>query len=483
MPSASSRIVVIGGGAAGFMAAISAKAHQPGAEVLLLEKSDKWLAKVRISGGGRCNVTHHCAEPRKLARHFPRGEVFLRKVFAAWGQPQAVDWFAAQGVPLKVEKDGRMFPVTDDSATVIDALVSAARRAGVVTKLHCPVTRLLRADDRWVLTTPEGALEADRVVVATGGSPKDEGLAWLAELGHEVVAAVPSLFTFNLPDDPIRELMGVVAPNVRLRIAGTKLESTGPLLITHWGLSGPAVLRLSAFGARVLHDMKYEYTVLIDWLGAMGEVQARERLSSEASAHPNRQVANAEGFGLPARLWAYLIARAGLPAAKPLGGLGKKWTDRLLDVLTNDRYDARGKTTFKEEFVTAGGIALQQIYPLTMESHVAPGLHFAGEVLDIDGITGGFNFQAAWSTGWLAGKGAGQLAMAESLKSPDERRPGQLISRSNRLRSAHASHRTFTHRPHGLYRPSTRSRTEPLPARRPRAPLRRPEPQRVFHRL
>lgn len=400
------RIVVIGGGAAGFMAAISAKAHRPDAEVLLLEKSSKWLAKVRISGGGRCNVTHHCAEPRKLARHYPRGEAFLRKVFQVWGQPEAVQWFTGHGVGLKVEMDGRMFPVTDNSATVIEALLSAARDAGVIMKLHTPVTRLEANAGRWMLETPDGSVVADRVVVATGGSPKDEGLAWLAALGHEVVPAVPSLFTFNLPDDPIRDLMGVVAPNVRLRIAGTKLESTGPLLITHWGFSGPAVLRLSAFGARALHDMKYVYTVLVDWLGELDEVKARERLAAEASAHPHRRLANAESFPLPARLWAYLIHRSGLLPEKPLGELGKKGMDRLLAVLTNDRYAAHGKTTFKEEFVTAGGIALHQVDPVTMESRVVPWLHFAGEVLDIDGITGGFNFQAAWSTGWLAGKGA-----------------------------------------------------------------------------
>ncbi|MBK8497634.1 MAG: NAD(P)/FAD-dependent oxidoreductase [Flavobacteriales bacterium] len=402
------RIAVIGGGAAGFMAAISAKAHRPDAQVLLLEKSDKWLAKVRISGGGRCNVTHHCTEPRRLARNYPRGEAFLRKVFVAWGQPQAVAWFTARGVPLKVEKDGRMFPVTDDSRTVIDALHGEARNADVMLKLHCPVTHLKRHGDGWMLSTPEGTIEADRVVVATGGSPKDDGLAWLADLGHDVVPAVPSLFTFNLPDDPIRELMGVAAPNVRLRIAGSKLESTGALLITHWGLSGPAVLRLSAFGARTLHDMHYTFTVLVDWLGDLEEVQARELLSVEASAHPHRQLSNAEAFDLPARLRAYLIARSGLPPAKPLGELGRRGMDRLLDVLTNDRYAARGKTTFKEEFVTAGGVALHQIDPHTMVSRVAPGLHFAGEVLDIDGITGGFNFQAAWSTGWLAGKGAAE---------------------------------------------------------------------------
>ncbi|MBK8338683.1 MAG: NAD(P)/FAD-dependent oxidoreductase [Flavobacteriales bacterium] len=406
MSQAPFRIVVIGGGAAGYMAAISAKEHRPDAEVLLLEKSDKWLAKVRISGGGRCNVTHNCAEPRKLARHYPRGEAFVRKVFAAWGQPEAVAWFAIHGVALKIEPDGRMFPTTDDSRTVIDALQQAVQRSGIEARSQCPVTRIEPKGDGWSITTTSGVIKADRVVVATGGSPKDEGMAWLKALGHEVVPAVPSLFTFNLPGDPIRELMGVVAPNVRLRIAGTKLESTGPLLITHWGLSGPAVLRLSAFGARALHDMRYEYAVLVDWLGEVGEEAARGSINAETSAHPRRQLVNAECFGMPARLWTYLLLRAGLPLEKPLGELGKRGADRLLDVLTNDRHQARGKTTFKEEFVTAGGLALPQVDTATLESRVAPGLYFAGEVLDIDGITGGFNFQAAWSTGWLAGKGA-----------------------------------------------------------------------------
>ncbi len=393
------------------MAAISAKTHDPTAEVLLLEKSDKWLAKVRISGGGRCNVTHHCAEPRKLARHYPRGEVFLRKVFTAWGQPHAVDWFARHGVTLKIESDGRMFPVTDDSRTVIDALQDAARALGVLARSHCPVVKMEHigingGGTRWSLTTPGGEQPAHRVVVATGGSPKDAGLSWLHALGHEVVPAVPSLFTFNLPNEAVRELMGVVAPHVRLRIAGTRLESSGPLLITHWGFSGPAVLRLSAFGARVLHDMGYSYTVQVDWLGDVDEPAARERLVSRIREHPKRQVVNAGVFALPARLWSYVLQRAGIALEKPLGELGKKHMDRLLDVLTNDRYGASGKTTFKDEFVTAGGIALHQVNPATMESRVVPGLHFAGEVLDIDGITGGFNFQAAWSTGWLAGRGA-----------------------------------------------------------------------------
>jgi len=388
------------------MAAISAKTQGPDAEVLLLEKSDKLLSKVRISGGGRCNVTHACAEPRKLARHYPRGEAFLRKVFAQWGQPEAVQWFARHGVQLKTEADGRMFPITDSSQTVIDVLQGAVEKLGVRIRMGCAVSRMERVDDAWQLSTPQGALQYDRVIVASGGSPKAEGLEWLRALGHEVVAPVPSLFTFNLTDERIRELMGVVAPNVRLRIEGTKLESNGPLLITHWGFSGPAVLRLSAFGARALHERNYAYTVRVHWTGDVNEQIAREQLQAEAAAHPKRQLANAAGFGLPARLWSYLLERAGLQPGKPLGELGPRLLARLLDVLTNDKYAAQGKTTFKEEFVTAGGIALAQVDPLTLQSTVQPGLHFAGEVLDIDGITGGFNFQAAWSTGWLAGRAA-----------------------------------------------------------------------------
>ncbi len=400
------RIVVIGGGAAGFMAAIAAKVHRPDAAVSLYERTDKWLAKVRISGGGRCNVTHDRTDPKQLARNYPRGEQFLRKVFKVWGQPDTVAWFAGQGLQLKVEKDGRMFPVSDDSGSVIEVLWNAALEAGVGLRERCGVNALRPNEGRWRLSTTAGEVIADRVVLASGGSPKAEGLAWIAALGHTVVPPVPSLFTFNLPGDPVRELMGVVAPDVRLRIEGTGLESTGPLLVTHWGFSGPAVLRLSAFGARVLHGMDYRYTVQVNWLGAEGVQRSRDHIAQQMEAHPKRRMANMEGIDLPQRLWEYLLVRSGIPLDKPIGELGRKGMERLLDVLQNDRYQASGKTTFKEEFVTAGGVALDQVDPLTLESRVTPGLYFAGEVLDIDGITGGFNFQAAWSTGWLAGGAA-----------------------------------------------------------------------------
>lgn len=404
------RVAVIGGGAAGHMAAISAKRAAPLATVWLLEKSSKWLSKVLISGGGRCNVTHNCSDPRKLAQNYPRGGPFLRQTFSVWGQPETLAWFAEHGVRLKAEADGRMFPESNDSRTVSTALQRAALDLGVVLRANCGVSAIERTGCDWLLGTTSGPLVADRVIIATGGSPKDEGLKWLREIGHETVPAVPSLFSFNLPDAPIRALSGVSLPNVRVKIAGTKLTSMGPLLITHWGLSGPAVLRLSAFGARILHERGYKYEVIVDWLGDLGEPDARELMRRGMEEHPKRQMQNSGPFGLPARLWLYLLDRAGIVGEKPAGDLGKRSIDRLMDVLINDRYPADGRTTFKEEFVTAGGIALHQVDPRTLQSSVAPGIYFAGEVLDVDGITGGFNFQAAWSTGWLAGAAAVGMA-------------------------------------------------------------------------
>lgn len=404
------RIVVIGGGAAGFFAAWSAKAHAPQADVRLLERTDKLLAKVRISGGGRCNVTHHCLEPRKLARYYPRGEAFLRQAFKQWSVKDTIAWFVERGVPLKTEPDGRMFPTSNSSHTIIQCLLDATQQAGVRIATHQWVERIERSGNGWLLQVNGEPLPADRVIVATGGSPKREGLKWLEQLGLPIVPPVPSLFTFNLPDERITQLMGVVADPVRVRVEGTDLESTGPLLITHWGFSGPAVLRLSAWGARKLEAVKYTFAVRVDWCG-VNEAQLRERFRQEREASPKRHLANAEspqageaGVRLPARLWAFLCERAGLHADMPLGELGKKGLDRLLATLTNDRYAARGKTTFKEEFVTAGGVDLAAVDPTT--SMALPGLCLAGEVLDIDGITGGFNFQAAWTTGYIAGRHA-----------------------------------------------------------------------------
>jgi predicted Rossmann fold flavoprotein len=402
------QVVVIGGGAAGFFAAIQAKRSDPDADVVLLEKSDKLLGKVRISGGGRCNVTHHCFGTRQLAAHYPRGERFLRKAFTRFGASDTVAWFAAQGVELKTEPDGRMFPVTDSSSTVIDCLMDATRSLGVSIRMRTGVARIeLGESERFVLKLENNeTLPADKLIVTIGGQPKADGYALLGTTGHTIIPPAPSLFTFNMPDEPVRELMGVTVAGVRTMIAGTDLESTGPLLVTHWGMSGPAILRLSAWGARTVKAMGYQFTLRVDWSNGAGEGGVRALLDRERTDHPRKRIGTDPILGLPRRLWEYLLNKADIPTDKPWAELGGRQGNRLVDLLTNDRYAVRGKTTFKEEFVTAGGVSLDEVDPATMESRKVPGLHFAGEVLDIDGITGGFNFQAAWTTGFLAGSAA-----------------------------------------------------------------------------
>ncbi len=398
------RVIVIGGGAAGFFAAISAKTHHPSAEVVLLEKNDKLLAKVRISGGGRCNATHNQPNIRKLAAYYPRGGRFLRKAFEHFSVKDTIAWFAQHGVQLKTEADGRMFPITDNSETIIRCLMEEAERSGVCIGRQSSV-KVIDVDPSGGFSLRMengGTLEADHVVVTTGGHPKPEGYAWLKALGHTIIPPVPSLFTFNMPGEPVCALMGVVADPVRARIIGTDLESTGPLLITHWGMSGPAVLKLSAWGARTVQGMGYRFALQLHWLGGTGEEEVRKHMAGED--HQRKQARNANSFTIPHRLWEYLLAKAGIPLEKPWGDVGKKDRNRLMDLLTNDRYTVAGKTTFKEEFVTAGGVSLDEVDPHTLQSRKVPGLFFAGEVLDIDGVTGGFNFQAAWTTGWLAGR-------------------------------------------------------------------------------
>lgn len=397
------RVAIIGGGAAGFFAALSVKEHHPEADVTLYEKSGKLLSKVRISGGGRCNVTHHCLEPRKLAKHYPRGELFLRKAFDRFAVRETVGWFADHGVLLKTESDGRMFPITDDSATIIDALLGLARRSGVRIALHSGI-KAIKPGPGGALHLLIGTeqLKIDRVIITTGGHPDPASYKWLADIGHTIVPPIPSLFTFNMPGEEIRELMGVVVP-ARVRVVGTEVESTGPVLITHWGLSGPAILRASAYGARSLHALAYRFTAQVNWLEGVSEEVVRKTFVDQADLLDRKLAGNADPFHLPKRFWAYLLNRAGILMDRQWGMIGKKERNRLVDLLTNDRYTVVGKTPFKEEFVTAGGVALEEVDPLTMQSRKLPGLYFAGEVLDIDGITGGFNFQAAWTTGFIAG--------------------------------------------------------------------------------
>ena len=411
------KVVVIGGGAAGFFGAIACAEANPEARVLLLEKSSKLLAKVRVSGGGRCNVTHHCFVPSAFSKQYPRGAKQLKEAFKTFGARETINWFEKRGVALKAEADGRMFPVTDNSETIVDCLLREAGKAGVeirtgVAVEHiAPATTPAAGASGFLLQLSNGkSVSADKVLVCTGGNPKSTCYDWLRELGHPIQEPVPSLFTFNAPGSPLRELQGISVANAIVRVAGQKLEYAGPVLITHWGFSGPAVLKLSAWGARLFHEQNYAFTALINWIPEFTEESLRQHLQEYRKAHPKKVVATNALFGLPQRLWKALTEQAEIPSETRWAELPARNTNKLVEALLRNAVEVKGKTTFKEEFVTCGGIDLSQVNMRSMESRLVPGLYFAGEVLDIDGITGGFNFQAAWTTGYLAGK-----AMAASL--------------------------------------------------------------------
>lgn len=399
------KVAVIGGGAAGFFSAISVKHHHPDASVTIYERSNKVLSKVKVSGGGRCNVTHHCFKVGELVKFYPRGEKPLRKAFGIFSPTDTVAWFNERGVELKTEEDGRMFPITDDSQTIIDTLMGEVQQLGIGVKLQSSIKRLKPTDSGWLLGFKGGETkEVDKVIVATGGSPRTEGFDWLRDLGHAIEEPVPSLFTFNMPNEPIKDLMGVVAEPVSAKVMGTKLSSEGPLLITHWGMSGPAILKLSAFGARILHELDYSFKVLINWTGSLSEQDIRAELKKVVESAPKKKIRNVNPFGLPSRLWDFLISKIEIDDTMIWMNMGKKNINRLVHILTNDDYQVEGKTTFKEEFVTCGGVSLSDIDIKAMKSKVQPNLYFAGEVMDVDGVTGGFNFQAAWTSGFIAGK-------------------------------------------------------------------------------
>lgn len=418
-------IVVIGGGPAGFFGAIAARESNPDRPVVLLEKQGRMLRKVAISGGGRCNATHACPDPRQLAAHYPRGGRALIGPFTRWGVEQTIDWFAQRGVELKTEPDGRMFPVIDSSQTIIDCLLDAARRAGVEVRPRTPVAALERRGDGGlrVRLEDDSTLEAEGVLLATGGSARvtgsgdeTDGHALARSLGHSIAAPVPSLFTFNLSDKGWTELAGLVAEPVSIRALGTglppkALSATGPLLFTHWGLSGPAVLKLSAWGARLLHDVDYRFEAAVDWLPGLkvDEIDAGLRLCGEANVRKNVTGARPYANSLPRRLWERLVAKAQIAPDCRWAELGRKPHRRLAELLKDTRLAVDGKSTYKEEFVTCGGVPLPEVDMKTMQSKVCPGLHLAGEVLDIDGVTGGFNFQAAWTTGRLAGEALARI--------------------------------------------------------------------------
>jgi len=394
------KLFIIGGGAAGFFAALSAKIHDPEASVEILEKSRKVLTKVRISGGRRCNVTHACFDPRQLVQNYPRGARELLGPFHRFQPQDTAAWFKARGVELKTEKDGRMFPVTDTSDTIIQCLLNEADRMGIGLRLGEGAVEVQAIDGQYRIITKKESLMADKLILATGSALNGWEIA--KALGHGIVAPVPSLFTLNIPGFPLSDLAGIAVPRAKLKIQGTPLEETGPLLITHWGFSGPCALKLSAFGARLLAEKDYTAEISIDWAPQMNEEELKEVLLSQ----PRSRLGNISMPQLPKRLWKMQCSRLQMPLSTPLGSLGKKRTNALIRHLKDDRYLMKGKTTNKEEFVTCGGVKLQEVDFKSMESKVIKNLYFCGEVLDIDGITGGFNFQNAWTTGWIAGKAA-----------------------------------------------------------------------------
>lgn len=397
-------LIVIGGGAAGFYGAIQAGEAYNALRILILEKSGKLLSKVRVSGGGRCNVTHHCFDSLKLSRHYPRGVKALPAVFRKYDVAKTIAWFESKGVSLKAEKDGRMFPITDDSQTIIDCFLGQARRLKIDVRTGEGVEEIRPVEEGLEVTTsPGNTYRCAKVLIATGGSSKGEAYAFIARLGHTIKPPIPSLFTFNDPERKFADLMGVAVPHAEVRIASTKFVSQGPVLITHWGLSGPAVIRLSAWAAEYLHKVHYNFTVLVNWIGAANEESLRQELLGHKAERPRQKIQGNPMYGLPARLWTRLCELSAIPEDKVWGEIAHKNLNRLLESLIRCPFRISGKTTFKEEFVTCGGVDLREVNLENMESKLVRGVFFAGEVLNIDGETGGFNFQAAWSTGFLAG--------------------------------------------------------------------------------
>lgn len=395
------RLIVIGGGAAGFFCAVNAA--RMGVHVTLLEKTGKLLSKVKVSGGGRCNVTHACFDIGEMMKRYPRGGQFVRKAFHQFFTTDTIQWFRERGVELKTEADGRMFPVSNVSQTIIDCLMEEAERYMVNVRIHSEVIKVEQVDAGFrVHLTGERVFEAETVCVACGGYPKSESFSWIRALGHTIEEPVPSLFTFNMPGNGITRLMGVSVPEAKVKIAGSKLQEDGALLITHWGMSGPAVLRLSAWGARELAAEGYKFTALVNWTGGFTENEVRDKLQEVRYDWAGQKVAGKNPFGLPGRLWEHALDVSGIKGDLRWADLPGKETNKLVSFLCSGAFPVSGKTTFKEEFVTAGGVRLSEVEVSKMESKKVPGLFFAGETLDVDGVTGGFNFQHAWTSGWIA---------------------------------------------------------------------------------
>ena len=399
------KVGIIGGGAAGFFAAISCKQNHPNADVIILEKSTKTLAKVKISGGGRCNVTNATYSISELSKNYPRGEKQLKKAFSQFMTTDTVEWFESRGVELVTQDDKCIFPKAQDSQVIIDCLMNEVNKFGITIKIQTHIEAIIAKENGYELSIRgQKPMVFSKIILASGGQTKMSGLQWLADLGHKIEPPVPSLFTFNMPKNPVTELMGVVVNPASVKIPGTKLQDDGPLLITHWGMSGPAILKLSAWGARVLEEKNYQFKILVNWLNQKNEEAVRVLVQCAISELGGKMIKNTNPFEIPNRLWIFLLSKYDINEELRWSELGKKAKNKMVQLLYIDEYEVSGKTTFKEEFVTCGGVSLSDVNIKTMESKICPGMYFSGELLDIDGITGGFNFQAAWTTGFIAGK-------------------------------------------------------------------------------
>ena len=402
------RIAIIGGGAAGFFAAIRAKETRPDSDVVIYEKGSRPLAKVAVTGGGRCNLTNSFAAIRDLKQAYPRGDKLMKRLFKTFDYRDAYDWFESRGLELVTQDDECVFPRSQSSQSIIDCLTNNARRLGVKIITRHALGRIIPQADNLHLIFNNGLYEedADRVIITTGGHPQKDAFRYLQDLGHQITPPVPSLFTFNITDKPLRELMGTVVENAITTIVGTKMRSEGALLITHWGMSGPAILRLSSYGAQLTAEKNYRFHIGVNWVGETNASKVGEALMEAVIKNGGKQMGNVRLYDLPSRLWLHLLKRADIPAEKRWGELGKKGLNKLVETLTNDCYAVEGKSSWREEFVTCGGVSLASIQPNTLESKHVKGLYFAGEVCDVDAITGGFNLQAAWTMGYVAGSHA-----------------------------------------------------------------------------
>jgi hypothetical protein len=391
-------IIIVGGGAAGFFTVINIVEKNPKLKVAILERGSEVLSKVRISGGGRCNVTHACFEPNELVKFYPRGEKELRGPFHQFCSGDTIEWFSNHGVELKIEDDGRMFPVSNSSQTIIDCFIQATQKLGITILTGQSVQSIFKKENLWKIETQNENYITEKLILATGSNPK----IWemLQTFGHAIVNPVPSLFTFNIKDPRIKELPGVSAI-VSVKVKDTKLTSTGPLLITHWGMSGPAILKLSAWGARILFEKNYRFTIFVNWLNDVAADDAEKTLKELKQENAKKAVSKKSPFDFPNRLWESLVFASNISEETKWADLSKVQLQNLANQLTNSSFHVNGKSTFKEEFVTAGGIDLKEINFKTMESKLHKNLYFAGEIVNIDAVTGGFNFQNAWTSGFI----------------------------------------------------------------------------------